>query len=266
MTDSAGKPQSPETDDDAFFRETRVCLVCRETFVVDTSRGPEAKRVYCDYKCKTRAQTIKRGLKEKGIDVNIRDYLRDNPQVRTVTPVMGKQKHADRIKAEVLTTQARADKAAHNAKEAEHNAAIAAVRKEELDQQREDRTAVNATVKALGLIPLADKQADILSGKKTFLAEQEIATLRTGISHVVNQHLVLADKVLSGEIQWSSAQVSLFKTLINKIVPDAATSKVASPKERKLSDLSVQELEQLVADQEEKAHKAATDEKVISEQ
>lgn len=57
------------------------------------------------------------------------------------------------------------------------------------------------------------------------ISPSEQARIRSRVTSIVSRHLNTVDKVLEGEVEWSSAQVNLFKTLINKLVADMPAPK-----------------------------------------
>lgn len=46
------------------------------------------------------------------------------------------------------------------------------------------------------------------------------AALRGKVASIISDQIDVAEKVLLGEVHWSAAQVQVFKTLMNKVVPD----------------------------------------------
>lgn len=82
------------------------------------------------------------------------------------------------------------------------------------------------------------------------LTPQYSSMLRGKIASIVHDHLLVAEKVLTGEIVWSNAQISLFKTLMAKVVPDvSATFHQHELNSRSTESMSREELEALAASQ-----------------
>ena len=82
------------------------------------------------------------------------------------------------------------------------------------------------------------------------LTPQYTSMLRGKIASIVHDHLLVAEKVLTGEIVWSNAQISLFKTLMAKVVPDvSATFHQHEMNARDASTMSRDELEALASQQ-----------------
>jgi hypothetical protein len=122
-----------------------------------------------------------------------------------------------------------------------------------LKDEKEATKALQKAAKEVGLMPLSEAK-DILSGKATFLPEQDISHARAAINHIVTQQLMIVDRVMSGEVTWSSTQANLFRMLLNKVVPDAASQKVKDPGEKRgIQDMTVEELEELVASHTDKS-------------
>lgn len=68
--------------------------------------------------------------------------------------------------------------------------------------------------------------------------------LLSRISIIVANSIPKAGQVLEGKIVWSPQQVAVFKTMLNKVVPDmTANYHLHEHRERKLSELSADELE-----------------------
>jgi hypothetical protein len=82
------------------------------------------------------------------------------------------------------------------------------------------------------------------------LTPQYTSMLRGKIASIVHDHLLVAEKVLTGEIVWSNAQISLFKTLMSKVVPDvSATYHQHEMNSRSTESMTRDELEALASQQ-----------------
>lgn len=82
------------------------------------------------------------------------------------------------------------------------------------------------------------------------LTPQYSAQLRGKIASLVHDHLLVAEKVLTGELSWTNSQVSLFKALLAKVVPDvSATFHQHELNSRVTSEMTREELEALAAAQ-----------------
>ncbi len=80
------------------------------------------------------------------------------------------------------------------------------------------------------------------------LTPGDSALIRGAIAAYVQNHIGLADRVVSGEVVWSPTQARVFSTLLNKVVPDLSASYVQHEHSQKsLIDLSREELERIAA-------------------
>ena len=116
-----------------------------------------------------------------------------------------------------------------------------------------------AYAKAAEMVQLSDDAKSIatlildnrpLSRPVNVLTPQYTSMLRGKIASIVHDHLLVAEKVLTGEIAWTNAQISLFKTLMAKVVPDvSATYHQHELNSRTTTEMSREELEALAASQ-----------------
>lgn len=54
-----------------------------------------------------------------------------------------------------------------------------------------------------------------------FLSAEEQEKLRKDLGKIVSDHITSANAVLDGTKQWSGSQVTLYRSLLNKVIPDA---------------------------------------------
>lgn len=262
--------------------EIRVCHVCRVDFFVDTSLATDRKRIYCSERCKERGSHIRTFLRRNNYELDVVAFL-DNPDA--FPPISGRKsafvnktrksgppskpvpksqrllqttatvRHDPALKLEHektkrRTEEARARKAASQATEAKRKAEAAKHERERLKHISEQTAAIKDAHAALGLLPLSERE-DVLSGKRTFLPEEDIARQRSAINVIVENNLIVAEKVLTGEVSWSPQQVTVFRTLLNKVVPDAASQKATGPTSKPVGEMTIDELEALVAAQKQ---------------
>ena len=88
------------------------------------------------------------------------------------------------------------------------------------------------------------------ASKLATLSPKEIAGIRARIKQTVSLAQNDVDLVLTGDKKWTPVQLGLYKLLLNKIVPDISTTYVEQndKQTRRISGLSREELEQMVAD------------------
>lgn len=119
--------------------------------------------------------------------------------------------------------------------------------------------AKNAYAKAAEMVKLSDDAKSIatlildnrpITRQLSVLTPQYSSMLRGKIASMVHDHLLVAEKVLTGEIAWTNAQISLFKTLLAKVVPDvSATYHQHELNSRDTTSMTREELEALAASQ-----------------
>jgi hypothetical protein len=87
--------------------------------------------------------------------------------------------------------------------------------------------------------------------------ELDTKAVRSLISSVVATHLVSVSEVLAGTKEWTPSQVNLFRLLMDRVMPPAPkettpkklrdlAEKLSVHSEKQLSDMSVDELEELM--------------------
>jgi hypothetical protein len=82
----------------------------------------------------------------------------------------------------------------------------------------------------------------------TSLTPHQISRLRSRIASEVRDLVPLAVSAVRGDITWSNSQVSLFKALLGKVIPDLSQSHATvDVNTRSVVDLSRHELEEIVA-------------------
>lgn len=119
--------------------------------------------------------------------------------------------------------------------------------------------AKNAYAKAAEMVKLSDDAKAIgtlildnrpITRQLSVLTPQYSSMLRGKIASMVHDHLLVAEKVLTGEIAWTNAQISLFKTLLAKVVPDvSATYHQHELNSRTTTEMTREELEALASSQ-----------------
>ena len=99
------------------------------------------------------------------------------------------------------------------------------------------------------------------ASKIATLSPREIAKIRARIQQTVTNAQKDIDLVLIGEKKWSPVQFNLYKLLLNKIVPDISTTYVEQNDKttRRISGLSRQELEEMVAERSSGTRKPTTE-------
>ncbi len=99
------------------------------------------------------------------------------------------------------------------------------------------------------------------ASKIATLSPREIAKIRARIQQTVTNAQKDIDLVLIGEKKWSPVQFNLYKLLLNKIVPDISTTYVEQNDRttRRISGLSRQELEEMVAERSSGTRKPTTE-------
>lgn len=117
----------------------------------------------------------------------------------------------------------------------------------------------NAFAKAAAIVKLSDEAKElgtlilenrVPTREYSVLTPQYSAQLRGKIASMVHDHLLVANKVLTGEVSWSTGQVSLFKALLAKVVPDvSATYHQHELNSRQTTEMTREELEALAASQ-----------------
>lgn len=78
---------------------------------------------------------------------------------------------------------------------------------------------------------------------KRAIRPDEIAALRRQMFNVVTNGLKEVEKVIEGKKDWSAAQVRLFSVLTERVMPKLSTITTEHPGEKRLEDMSVEELE-----------------------
>ena len=86
------------------------------------------------------------------------------------------------------------------------------------------------------------------------LSAGEIAKIRTRLTRTVCDLQNDVEMVMLGGKKWSTVQLNLYKLLLNKVLPDISTSysETADLSTRRISGLSRQELEEMVAQRNNK--------------
>ena len=99
------------------------------------------------------------------------------------------------------------------------------------------------------------------ASKIATLSPREIAKIRARIQQTVTNAQKDIDLVLIGEKKWTPVQFNLYKLLLNKIVPDISTTYVEQNDRttRRISGLSRQELEEMVAERSSGTRKPTTE-------
>jgi len=87
--------------------------------------------------------------------------------------------------------------------------------------------------------------------------EMDVKAVRALIASVVAENLVVVSEVLAGKKKWTPAQANLFRTLMDRVIPVAPketppkklkdlAEKLSSESEKRLVDMSVEELEEMM--------------------
>ena len=86
------------------------------------------------------------------------------------------------------------------------------------------------------------------------LSAGEIAKIRTRLTRTVCDLQNDVEDVMFGGKKWSTVQLNLYKLLLNKVLPDISTtySETTDLSTRRISGLSRQELEEMVAQRNNK--------------
>ena len=86
------------------------------------------------------------------------------------------------------------------------------------------------------------------------LSAGEIAKIRTRLTRTVCDLQNDVEMVMLGGKKWSTVQLNLYKLLLNKVLPDISTSysETTDLSTRRISGLSRQELEEMVAQRSNK--------------
>lgn len=259
-------PKGFDPDDLEVGEEIRACRVCGSAFFVDTLKISDKRRGYCKDKCKEQGTIIRAYLSRNNYNLDVAEYV-SNPQdflpvnpnlhakhkplaeripdllTRNVLHHILRKERGIKTKMEIeRTKQARSKRMTEEIK-----SQTAMLYRSHVLIEEEQRKNIKEAVVKLGLVPLS-ANPDIMSGKKVMISEEEVANIRTNISIVVNEHIVMIDQVLRGELVWSTQQVTLFTKLLSKVVPDASSSKIGSPHDKPMGELSVAELEKLIRD------------------
>lgn len=121
------------------------------------------------------------------------------------------------------------------------------------------RAQKKAFVKAAEIVKLSEEAKElgtlilenrVPTREYSVLTPQFSSMIRGKIASVVHDHLLIAEKVLTGEVTWSTGQVSLFKALLAKVVPDvSATYHQHELNSRTTTEMTREELEALAAAQ-----------------
>jgi hypothetical protein len=86
-----------------------------------------------------------------------------------------------------------------------------------------------------------------ITSRSKFLTPEQLTSLRGEIAASASSHIKMAHEVLAGTRVWTPAQVAVFRSLINKVVPDLSASFVQKEvRTVDLQNLSISELEALV--------------------
>jgi len=259
----------PSTDlaPDEYIRD---CLICQQQFIIDLLQRSEKRRLYCGDPCKEKGSTIRQYQKKNGYAPDVNAYVKDKnsyPPINMLTPLkkgewgpsigpsikitttrysdyaVAKTKaNASNLELAIATAAAEAERTKRASIKLEEQGLklsqqIMETKKATADNEQQDEIA--KLMKTMKLIPLSETN-------EFPIPEDQVNLLRAGITHIVNNHLMIVEKVLSGEVTWSPAQVSLFSKLLSKAVPDAATTKIPSSSSKSVSDMSITELEEIV--------------------
>jgi len=91
-------------------------------------------------------------------------------------------------------------------------------------------------------------KAALEASKTTSLTPHQISRLRSSIASEVRDLVPLAVSAVRGDVVWSNSQVSLFKALLGKVIPDLSQShSTVDITTKSVVDLSRAELEEIVA-------------------
>lgn len=120
--------------------------------------------------------------------------------------------------------------------------------------RRTEALALQSQVRAAQAVSTlrAHKAAALIAGMSE--AGIDEAQLKQAFTVFVVEQLGQAQKVLAGKLEWSPAQVKLFQIVLDKCAANAGTQKLVNEEamsdtaKRKLSEMSVQELESMLAD------------------
>lgn len=258
-TSDAVKAEDVDEDDLPIHHIIRECIICSQRYVVNLAYPNEAVRIYCTVKCKNRGKDIRKIMRNRGFEPDVEAYVADPskfsgngkspelpPRVPTyipaITPTLRHSLNADIKRNEAIASKQNAERAKARTKIESMRLKQTELRHNAIEAASKEREAIQATVSALNLIPLSEAQPEPLT-------PTQLDSLRSGITHIVNQQLLIVDKVFSGEVTWNTTQASLFKTLISKVLPDAAATKLPTNKNTSISELTIEELEQIVATQ-----------------
>jgi len=80
------------------------------------------------------------------------------------------------------------------------------------------------------------------------LSPNQVANLRGQIARKMENHIVLADEVIKGHIEWTPTQARVFSNLLNKVIPDLSASfHQHEHSHRALNEMSREELERIAS-------------------
>tara|TARA_R110002153_G_scaffold31060_1_gene94800 strand:+ start:28 stop:891 length:864 start_codon:yes stop_codon:yes gene_type:complete len=259
----------PSTDlaPDEYIRD---CLICQQQFIIDLLQRSEKRRLYCGDPCKEKGSTIRQYQKKNGYAPDVTAYVKDKgqyPPINMLTPLkkgdwgpsvgpsikitttrysdyaVAKTKaNASNLELAIATAAAEAERtkrASIKLEEQELKLSQTIMETKKATADNDQQNEISKLMKKMGAIPLSETN-------EFPIAEDQVNLLRSGITHIVNNHLMIVERVLSGEVVWSPAQVSLFSKLLSKAVPDAATTKIPSTSNKSVSEMSITELEDLV--------------------
>ena len=263
------------------------CEVCDTPFFHPNTTKRQRERRYCSTACSITAKNIRSHLRKNGYPLDVSAFARNpaafpriNPLANTKVPrftieppkrdAIAIDKIPDYFESvrnphpvKFTTTKTpedvielnktQAEKERERSKTARAQARLAEAKNKEREAIASEREAIRSQTEAiqeareaLGLLPLSS-QKDVLSGKRAFLPSEDIAKARASINVIVENNLLVAEKVLDGSMTWSPTQVNLFRMFLNKVVPDAAAAKPVEPKKKSIGELTIEELEDMVA-------------------
>jgi len=120
----------------------------------------------------------------------------------------------------------------------------------ELMKMREDHDEALANLRAKQAAIMAKEEMVLAKAKQGQLAQDQYDQITSSIVRTVTENIIRAENALKGQIIWTPQQVSLFKLLLNKVLPDArsATKKDDEFEEESLEKLTKEELEAMIKD------------------
>lgn len=248
--------------------QIRACRVCPNDFLIDVEVPADRARAYCCQKCKNKGQSIRNYLRKHMYhDATRAEYVADPskfpprgwfahqapvkvPEIpnHLDRPIMSEKKGGVGGKQ---SSSPERQKEHYNRANKRHIEALKyeqeKMKKESAEAEREaaakQAESLQAATKALEILPLAE-QPDVFTGKLVRFNDSELTIIRSNAMTIVQNNMLIVEKVLSGEVTWSPVQANLFTKLLNKVVPDASRNSTP-PEEKPLSELSMAELEAL---------------------